>query len=242
MIPTTAPDVRCGGCEKGEAETIVDSMMNVGLLLWAKGETGDAAYSKTAARHARNVARLLVRSDGSTAQAVDVRRSDGSVRRIHTKQGLSDSSTWARGQGWAVYGFAQTGAELRDPDLLAVAERAAGYVDSHLPASGVPLYDYDAPADAPVDTSAGVITAAGLLRLADACAALPGACHDGARWRPLGTRMLHASLEFARRRPPLGFLGSQVYSLGGHARWDDRGEFLFGLAYALEAVSLVEGR
>jgi len=50
--------------------------------------------------------------------------------------------------------------------------------------------------------------------------------------------MLRASLTHARRTPPLGFLGDQVYSLGGHRRWDDRGEFLFGLDYALEAVAL----
>ena len=38
--------------------------------------------------------------------------------------------------------------------------------------------------------------------------------------------------------PPLGFLGLQVYTLGGRAEWDDEGEFIFGLDYALEAVRL----
>jgi unsaturated chondroitin disaccharide hydrolase len=179
-----------------------------------------------------------VRDDGSTAQAVDVRRSDGAVERIHTKQGYSDSSTWARGQGWAVYGFAETAESLHDAGLLAVAERAAGFVESRLPASGIPLYDYDAPPGSPIDTSAGVITAAGLLHLDAACRSMPGSCHGQERWRPLAKRMLAASLKRAGRRPPLGFLGSQVYALGGKHTWDDSGEFGFGLDYALEAIDM----
>jgi hypothetical protein len=53
--------------------------------------------------------------------------------------------------------------------------------------------------------------------------------------------MLDASLGRVSTEPPLGFLGSQVYSLGGQATWDDDGEFMFGLDYALEALSLERG-
>jgi hypothetical protein len=81
-----------------------------------------------------------------------------------------------------------------------------------------------------------VITAAGLYRLADACERSAGACSDGARWRPLADRMLAASLRHVSTRAPLGFLADQVFSLGGSASWDDRGDFIFGTDYALEAV------
>jgi hypothetical protein len=49
--------------------------------------------------------------------------------------------------------------------------------------------------------------------------------------------MLAASLKHVRSRGPLGFLADQVFARGGHARWDDRGDFIFGTAYGLEAVA-----
>ena len=48
--------------------------------------------------------------------------------------------------------------------------------------------------------------------------------------------MLKSSLAQANTAPPLGLLGGQVFSLGGVAQWDDAGEWIFGLDYALEAV------
>ena len=236
-IPTVARDGLCRRCASpDESETIIDSLMNLGLLGWAWSERDDARYREVALRHARAVERLLVRADGSTAQSVIASRVDGHVVSVGTRQGYSDTSTWARGQGWALYGFADTGARFRDRGLLAAAERVAGYVAGRLPASGIPNYDYDAPAPAPLDTSAGMITAAGALRLAAACEALPRACEDGPRWKSLGLRMLRASLARVSRVPPLGMLGDQVYSLGGSSTWDDRGEYAFGLYYALDAV------
>jgi hypothetical protein len=212
-------------------------MMNLGLLGWAWAERRAPKYREVALRHARALEPLLVRADGSTAQSVLASRVDGHVISVGTRQGYSDTSTWSRGQGWAVYGYADTAARFRDRALVAVAERTAAYVEGRLPASGIPPYDYDAPDPAPTDTSAGMITAAGALRLAQACTTLRGACGSSPdRWRRLGTRMLRASLGRVSRRPPIGKLGDQVYSLGGSAAWDDRGEYSFGLHYAFDAV------
>jgi unsaturated chondroitin disaccharide hydrolase len=241
-IPTLPASKACRMCgSKAEAETIIDSMMNVSLLDWAYAHTHTARYRSVALAHSRRVAQLLVRDDGSTFQAVRVRRSDGKLLGHETHQGISTSSTWARGQAWAVYGFAYTGAATDDKALVGVSEKAARYVAGHLPAGGVPPYDYAAKGGKPVDTSAGVITAAGLFRLADACAAVSGSCTEADRWRPLAERMLAASLGHVRTRPPLGFLDDQVFTVGGHARWDDRGEFIFGSAYGLEGVLAADG-
>jgi hypothetical protein len=238
-IPTFGPRTLCRGCaSRAESQTIIDSMMNLGLLVSATELTGNRRYREVAERHAAQVARLLVRDDGSTIAALRARRDDGTVIWRGTRQGYSDTSTWARGQAWAVYGFAEAAAGLGDRALLQVAERTAGYVAARLPAGGVPPWDYDAPAPAPIDTSAGVITAAGLLRLDEACVRLEGGCAAAARWRPLAESILEASLREVRATPPLGFLGSQVYTLGGRSAWDDSGEFIFGLDYALEAVRL----
>jgi hypothetical protein len=142
-----------------------------------------------------------------------------------------------------VYGFAQVAVDLRDRRLLAVAVRMASYVARHLPAGGVPRWDYDAPAGAPVDVSAGVITAAGLLHLASACQSLPGACSrprspPATRWVTLAKRMLTASLRYASGKPPLGFLGGQVLNERGTRCWCNGTELIFGLSYALEGLRL----
>ncbi len=234
-IPTNATSV--------PADTIVDSMMNIAILPWASRVTGDPAYARLALHQAQVIERLLVRPDGSTAQAVNFDRTSGRVLSIGTHQGLSNSSTWSRGEGWAVYGFAQLAADLHDPALLKVALALAQFVASHLPADAVPLWDYDAPAGAPVDVSAGVITAAGLFHLAGACRLLPEVCvGDSGRWVALGRRMLAASLEHASDQPPLGFLGAQVLNGRAPGCWCNGGELIFGLSYALEGVRLEQTR
>ena len=217
---------------------IIDSVMNLALLAWATRTTGRPGYAALARRHAHALAEHLVRANGSTAQSVHFRRKDGKVLRVHTHQGVDAASTWARGQSWAVYGFAEIGEALHDPELVRISERAAHFVAARLPTAAVPPWDYDAPPLAPHDVSAGAIASAGLMRLASACRALPAACLEAERWRPTAERLLTASLQGTRTRPPLGRLGSQVYTLGGRASWDDNAELIFGLDYALEAIAL----
>ncbi len=232
-IPT-----RQSGPGGAAADTIIDSMMNLPLLYWASDVTGDPTYRAVAATHAHRVAELLVRRDGSTAQSVHFDRATGEVLLIHTHQGVSADSTWARGQGWAVYGFTTSAAALRDRGLLRNAERTAAWVGDHIPASGVPRYDYDAPVGAPEDTSAAVITAAGMLRLARLCERWSGACEQPGRWLPLGRRLLRGALGYVSQSLPLGFLDQQVGTFGGRPPWGDGAELVFGLRYALEAVRL----
>jgi unsaturated chondroitin disaccharide hydrolase len=220
------------------ADVIIDSAMNLALLAWATRITGRPGYAALARSHAHGIAEHLVRSNGSTTQSVHFRRRDGAVVRRHTHQGLDARSTWARGQSWAVYGFAEIGEALHDPELVRVSERAAQFVATRLPAGRLPRWDYDAPFGAPRDVSAGVIGAAGLFKLAAACQGMPTACVEADRWRPFADHLLAASLEHMRTRPPLGRLGSQVYTLGGRTSWDDRAELMFGLDYALEAIAL----
>jgi unsaturated chondroitin disaccharide hydrolase len=218
-------------------ETIVDSMMNVPILTWASSVTKRPAYARLAAHQAAVIGSLLVRPDGSTNQAVHFNRATGRIQFIGSHQGISDSSTWSRGQGWAIYGFSVIAAELGDRSLLDVAQRLAGYVATHLPASGVPPWDYDAAAGAPVDVSAAVITAAGLFHLAATCGQMAGVCSEPARWVSLARRMLSGALAYARARPALGFLGSQVLD-GRRRNCCGGGELIFGVTYALEALRL----
>jgi hypothetical protein len=219
------------------AETIVDSMMNIGILPWATRITGNRAYMQLALHQAHVIAALLVRPDGSTIQAVHFDRPSGRIAFIGTHQGIADTSTWSRGQAWAIYGFAQAAVELHDRGLLGVAQHLASYVSQHLPADGVPLWDYNAPPGSPVDVSAGVITAAGLLRLASACGQISGVCGSPEPWISLAREMLSAGLREAYGQPPIGFLSSQVLD-GRLPTCCNGGELSFGLSYALEALKL----
>jgi unsaturated chondroitin disaccharide hydrolase len=242
-----------------QAETIIDSLMNLDLLLWAGRETGDGSFTELARRHAHRVERELLRPDGSTIQAVRFDRSTGEVLGHDTRQGVSANSTWSRGQAWAIYGFAQTGRALRDPELLAAAERAAAWWMRHAPAGAPPpydfsappgaprdsgaAYDFSAPPGAPRDSGAAMIAAAGLFRLADACAAIPGACASPGRWRGAASRALDAGLRAVSPVPPLGRLGQQAYRVGPRGgAWDDRAELIWGLDFALEAIARRAGR
>ena len=238
-LPTRAAP-GCGGCRSdGEADTIIDGAMNLPLLLWAGRATGRDAYRRVAIRAARRIQKLLVRRDGSTLQSVHIRRRDGRVVLRHTHQGRSSRSTWARGQAWAVHGFTRLAEQLDDRRLLRVAERTARYVARHLPRDQVPRYDYDASEGAPRDTTAGVIAAAGLLRLGVVCRRT-GDCREPQQWTLLGRRVLRASLRSVETAP-LGFFGNGVQTLGGRASWDDDGELIFGLYYALEAIRIADG-
>jgi unsaturated chondroitin disaccharide hydrolase len=220
------------------ADTIVDSMMNIAILPWASQVTGNPAYARVASRHAHRVAALLVRRDGSTTQAVNFDRATGRVESLATHQGIATTSTWSRGEAWALYGFAQEASLLHDRSLLGVAERVAGYVAGHLPAGDVPRWDYDAPAGAPVDVSAGAITAAGLVHLVAACRQLSPPCPDAGRWTSLSKAMLAGVLRYASAKPPLGLLRGQTLNERAHRQWFNGGELIFGLSYALEALKL----
>ena len=145
------------------ADTIIDSVMNLGLLYWASDLTGDSIYRDIASRHAHRVAKLLIRPDGSTAQSVHFERATGRVMDVHTHQGISAASTWARGQGWAVYGLTMSANALRDrqPSCIRLNGPPAG--SQTTAADGVPAFDDNALLGKPKDTSAGVISAAGLL-------------------------------------------------------------------------------
>gem|GEM_PF-1111956 len=175
----------------GEVTVIVDSMVNLELLLAAADRAGvdeavGTAWREAALAHAGTVARVLVRPDGSTAHVARFDEGTGEVRWAGTVQGLRDSSTWARGQSWAVHGFTTVWRETGDPAMLAVARATAGWAVAHLPADGVPAWDSDALA--PKDASAAAVLASGLLELArvDPDPALRAA------WTGAGRRVLRA--------------------------------------------------
>src|SRR5262249_41774362 len=89
----------------GPPALFIDLMMDVGRILWAASETGDAALRRAALEHCRTPARTLVRPDGGTAHEGLFDVATGQFLRQSTHQGWTAESTWSRGLAWALYGF-----------------------------------------------------------------------------------------------------------------------------------------
>jgi unsaturated chondroitin disaccharide hydrolase len=146
---------------------IIDSMMTLGPLQWGASNGGNLAWAGIASTHAQTVTTNLVRSDGSTFEVADFDPTTGALLSQGTFAGFSDSSTWARGQAWALYGFVQAYQTSDNPAFLTTAEAVANYFVGELLAdhTWIPPWDFDAPGSPPVDTSAAAIAADGLVML-----------------------------------------------------------------------------
>ena len=140
---------------------IIDNMMNLEMLFWASKHTGDPVYRDVTMQN-------HFRDDASSFHVVSY-NDDGTVESRGTFQGYSDSSAWARGQAWGLYGYTMCYRETGDAKYLKHAERIAGFIMHHpnTPADRIPYWDYDAPniPDAPRDASAAAVISSALFEL-----------------------------------------------------------------------------
>lgn len=147
--------------------TIIDNMMNLELLFWAAKNGGGEHLYDIARRHAEVTMRNHFREDLSTYHLVVYDPASGEKLKGITHQGYSDSSMWARGQAWAIYGFTMAYRETGDTEFLETAKGAADIYLESLPPDCVPYWDFNAPdiPDAPKDASAAAIVASALLEM-----------------------------------------------------------------------------
>ncbi|KAH6715699.1 glycoside hydrolase family 88 protein [Leptodontidium sp. MPI-SDFR-AT-0119] len=150
---------------------IIDNMLNLDLLFWASVELRSPHLYNIAKSHAQSTQRHLIRPDSSTFHVVNFDQATGTVKAKFTNQGYSDSSSWSRGQAWAITGFTQTYSWTRDVSFLSTARSCADYFLKRLEetGTGIPPWDFDAPSSEneqrPSDTSAAMIACYGLLLL-----------------------------------------------------------------------------
>jgi len=176
LISRYKPTVGCtkswdwGGKEKNwQCPVIIDNMMNLEFLFWAAKESGNKAYYDKAVTHSLNTMKNHYRPDFSSYHVVDYDSTNGNVRSQITHQGYSNSSAWARGQAWGLYGFAMVYRETKDEKFREHATKIAEFIlnNPNYPKDGVPYWDFNAPniPNALRDASAGAIIASALLEL-----------------------------------------------------------------------------
>lgn len=165
---------------------IIDNMLNLDLLFWAARETSNTSLYEIALAHAKTTQKHHIREDNSTFHVVNFDAKTGTVKAKFTNQGFSDDSCWARGQAWGILGFMQTFRWTGCNSFLDTARALADYFLTHLPADGVPYWDFTAPvtATSPRDTSAAMVAACGLLLL-----------HKALKGTPEGDHYLRAGIE-----------------------------------------------
>lgn len=147
--------------------TIIDNMINLELLFWAGKNGGDPTLYDIALHHAETTMKNHFRDDFSAYHVVLYDTITGAKIKAMTHQGYGDQTMWARGQAWAIYGYAMTYRETQDKRFLDFAQKVADVYLRRLPEDLIPYWDFDAPdlADQPRDASAAAITASGLLEL-----------------------------------------------------------------------------
>ncbi|HEU4901996.1 MAG TPA: glycoside hydrolase family 88 protein [Flavisolibacter sp.] len=147
--------------------TIMDNMINLELLFWAAKNGGDRLLYDMAVRHATTTMQNHFRSDYTSYHVVVYDTATGQKVKGMTHQGYSDSSMWARGQSWAIYGYSLVYRETKDPKFLDFAQKVTDVYLTRLPADFIPYWDFNDPAipNAPRDASAACVVTSALLEL-----------------------------------------------------------------------------
>ncbi|HTN00146.1 MAG TPA: glycoside hydrolase family 88 protein [Pedobacter sp.] len=151
-----------------EYPVIIDNMMNLEFLFWAAKQSKDKRLYDIAVTHADNTLMHHFRPDFSSYHVVCYLPGT-KVFRKKTHQGAADSSAWARGQAWALYGYTMMFRETKNQKYLQQAEGIAKFIINHpnLPEDKIPYWDFNAPnlPNEERDASAGAIFASALLEL-----------------------------------------------------------------------------
>ena len=148
---------------------IIDNMMNLELMFAATRLSGDSSFYKIAVAHANTTMKNHFRPDYSSYHVIDYDPQTGAVLHRQTHQGYADSSAWARGQGWGLYGYTLCYRETKNPVYLKQAEAIAKFIftNPNLPKDKVPYWDFSDAAipNVPRDASAAALMASALYEL-----------------------------------------------------------------------------
>lgn len=155
------------GTDEHNSVAIIDCMMNLPLLFWAAQESGDKRFNNIAVRQADTTLDCFIRPDNSVFHAYRFDLKTGRPLGGDNYCGRSVESHWARGTGWAIYGFAVTYRYTGDKKYLDASLRLARKFNQELDGDALPVWDFKLPADEVRlrDTSAASLAVCGYQEL-----------------------------------------------------------------------------
>jgi len=223
------------GCE---GWAIIDSMMNIPLLFWAAEQSNNIAFRQAAIHHADSVLANHIRPDGSVYHVVEYDIETGECKgpAPHTQGYEAESSSWSRGQAWALYGFIISYMYTKEARYLDAAKRVAHYFIAAICNDGyIPRADFRAPEEPVyIDISAGAIAACGLIEIAKSVPAfekkmyLQGALH-------IMKALCEKQCDFSEEEESILQNSSACYGQGEHRPW------IYGEYYFIEAMYKLMG-
>ena len=154
----------------GGHNTIMDNMINLELLFWASENGGSKNLRDIAVKHAETTMKNHFREDGGCYHVAVYDTLDGHFIKGMTHQGYADSSMWARGQSWTIYGYTMVYRYTKDVRFLNHAQKVTDIYLKRLKETSndwVPIWDMDDPRreQAPKDASAACVVASALIEL-----------------------------------------------------------------------------
>ena len=155
------------GTDENENMAIIDCMMNLPLLFWAAQESGDKKFRDIAVQSADTTLKYFIRADGSVYHAFRFDLPTGAPLGGDNYCGRDVETHWARGTGWAIYGFALAHRYTGDKKYLDAALRLARKFNQELNGDALPVWDFKLPAgEAPLrDSSAAAVVVCGYQEL-----------------------------------------------------------------------------
>lgn len=143
---------------------IVDCLLNIPLLFWASVETGNEQYQNIALAHYESTVANAIREDASAFHTFYFDSKTGKPLFGKTRQGYSDTSSWARGQSWLIYGISLCHSYLEMDKNIPLFESVTNYYLNRLPENFINYWDliFADGSNQPRDTSASAISVCGL--------------------------------------------------------------------------------
>jgi unsaturated chondroitin disaccharide hydrolase len=219
--------------------SIIDTMMNLSILFWASRELNDPRFAQIAKIHADTVMRHSIREDGAAHHITVFDPESGAVQEYKNGQGYSPTSSWSRGQAWALYGMANVSKYTGEAKYLKCAQRVANYYISCLPEDHVAHWDFRVPelAGEPRDTSAASCAASGLIEIAKQ---LPA--EEGRLYREAAEKIIRSLSQHYSTFDRLDYEGILLEGTGSKpSNSNVNVSLIYGDYYYVEALSKLNG-
>lgn len=151
-----------------EYRVIIDSFINLPLLFAATEYSGKTIYKEVALKHYATLLKTVFRDNASTYHTYYFDLETGQPAYGATHQGHSDTSTWARGQAWAILGIPLNESYIHSAIFPEVYPSVVEVFLKHLPQDLIPYWDFDYTdaEQSAKDSSAAAIAACGFLEAA----------------------------------------------------------------------------